>query len=610
MRGLSSAARSQSPKSMLRIYLCVVVVTALAAICSVLYTSSEVDKRSQTATEQADSAVLAAEIQTDVRAPLALLFASAYAFMSTDTSLPPQARQALLAEIMANLNTPNPVINVKFPGVIIPMSEKDTFTLQRDMDVISQKVDALYGRSDGVDLSGVTLELARAETAMDGYVETKSADSFRQMFASTVALGARLGDVGDGYAYGLRITEASLGEATAVARFTMVGALMALTVTMGVATLYVSRIIQNAFASGEAERAELRATSSSLKYRNDQLNALYNVFAEITDTLSMRYVINATLRETLRVMNASMVTLRLVRGSQLVMAGNLTADGREIADIPPVPLGEGPTGRVARRGRSMRINNNAQALVGPSIEPDNPNSGVNSGIIVPLIVGARVVGTLACWSDKDDAFAEEDERVLEMMASQVATAVLAADTTETSERRAPQDPLTGLPNRRQLNDDIAGQLAAWPDTGRRAVVAMVDIDHFKRLNDDFGHRVGDVTLQKVASVMRLSIRDADRIYRYGGEEFVVIFADAGRSEATVLADRLLKAVAETPLSGDQLEPVGPVTITAGLSLMPEHGIDFGELIELADRAMYRAKDAGRNRVMVWDGSLVTPQTAA
>jgi diguanylate cyclase (GGDEF)-like protein len=138
---------------------------------------------------------------------------------------------------------------------------------------------------------------------------------------------------------------------------------------------------------------------------------------------------------------------------------------------------------------------------------------------------------------------------------------------------------------------------------------MVDIDHFKRLNDDFGHRVGDVTLQKVASVMRLSIRDADRIYRYGGEEFVIIFADVGRSEATVLAERLLRSVAETPLSGDQLEPVGPVTITAGLALMPEHGSDFGELIELADRAMYRAKESGRNRVVVWDESIMTPQAA-
>jgi diguanylate cyclase (GGDEF)-like protein len=378
---------------------------------------------------------------------------------------------------------------------------------------------------------------------------------------------------------------------------------------MGVATLYVSRIISDAFTSGEAERKELRQTSASLKYRNDQLNALYNVFAEITDTLSMRYVISATLRETLRVMNARMVTLRLVRGNQLVVAGNLTDSGREIPDMPPVSLGEGPTGRVARRGRSMRIDRDAQSLLGPSMDPEDPDSGVSSGIIVPLIVGARIVGTLACWSQREGAFAEEDERVLEMMASQVATAVLAADTTETSERRALQDPLTGLPNRRQLTEDIGGVLSTWSENGRSAVVAMVDIDHFKRLNDDFGHRVGDVTLQKVASVMRLSIRDADRIYRYGGEEFVVIFADIGRSEATLLAERLLQAVAETPLSGDQLEPVGPVTVTAGLSLMPEHGTDMGELIELADRAMYRAKESGRNRVVVWDDSIMAPPSA-
>jgi diguanylate cyclase (GGDEF)-like protein len=258
----------------------------------------------------------------------------------------------------------------------------------------------------------------------------------------------------------------------------------------------------------------------------------------------------------------------------------------------------------------MRIGHGAQSLLGPSTDPEDPNSGVESGIIVPLIVGARVVGTLACWSRQPDAYSEDDEKVLEMMASQVATAVVAADHAETSERRAMHDPLTGLPNRRQLTEDITSQFSGLAEVGQRAAIAMIDVDHFKRLNDDFGHRVGDVTLQKVASVMRLSIRDADRIYRYGGEEFVVIFADVGRSEATILAERLLKAVSETPLSGDQLEPVGPVTITAGLSLMPEHSGDFGELIELADKAMYRAKESGRNRVVVWDESIVPMQSPA
>lgn len=135
---------------------------------------------------------------------------------------------------------------------------------------------------------------------------------------------------------------------------------------------------------------------------------------------------------------------------------------------------------------------------------------------------------------------------------------------------------------------------------RLACVAMVDIDHFKQLNDDFGHKVGDVTLQKVAAVMRQSIRDTDRIYRYGGEEFVIIFRGAGEDKAVLLAERVLRAVAETPLTGDHLEPVGPVTISAALALMPENGTDIGDLITLADRAMYRAKQPGRNRIAVWD----------
>jgi diguanylate cyclase (GGDEF)-like protein len=186
-----------------------------------------------------------------------------------------------------------------------------------------------------------------------------------------------------------------------------------------------------------------------------------------------------------------------------------------------------------------------------------------------------------------------------MMASQVATAVIAADTTDLNDHRARHDPLTGLPNRVQLADDINRDLSGVLSQGRNAVVAMADIDHFKRFNDDFGHRVGDVTLQKVASVLRNAVREGDYVYRYGGEEFVLVFADVGPAEAVALADRVRAAVASTPLSGDSLEPVGPVTISIGLSALPEHGADFATLIELADNAMYSAKELGRNRVILW-----------
>jgi diguanylate cyclase (GGDEF)-like protein len=424
------------------------------------------------------------------------------------------------------------------------------------------------------------------------------------MLSGIVTMGDSLDRLGDQLALSVAAEQAGLHTATNTARLVMVLGLLVLTGIMAMATFFVSRLISRAFTSSETERAALRETTRTLRYRNEQLSALYAVFSEITDTLSMHYVISATLRETLRVMGATMVVLRLLQGSDLVVVGNLTDAGKEVPNMGPVPLGEGPTGRVARRGRSMRIGHGAQALLGPSSDPNDPNSGVESGILVPLIVGARVVGTLACWSRTENAYTEEDEKVLEMMASQVATAVVAADHAETSERRAMHDPLTGLPNRRQLTEDINSQFSALADAGQRAAVAMIDVDHFKHLNDDFGHRVGDVSLQKIASVMRNAMREGDLIYRYGGEEFVAIFRGASGPEALIAAERLRSAVQSTPLTGDQLEPVGPVTISIGLALMPDHSIDINLLIEMADKAMYRAKEAGRNRVEVWDNEEV------
>jgi diguanylate cyclase (GGDEF)-like protein len=591
--------RPASPFNLLRVYMFVVVVSSILAVSGVLLTTARVDRQSQLATEQAAAAAAAAQINVELRDPMVALFVTALAFVHGEelASIPAAAKAYILDTIVSRPRTSSvPLTTVPLPPMTVTITDADAYTLQSGMERASSSIDALLAPMDmGVDLAPVLAERDRLESALATYIETKSAESFRDTFASGHMLGSRLSEASQSYNAALARTQDSLASSTAMARYTTVTALVTLTMTMVVATYYVGRLIQKAFRTIEAEGEELREMTATLQYRNDQLNALYNVFAEITDTLSMRYVIRATLRETLRVMHASFVTLRLLKGGQLVAAGTLADDGAEPL-LDPVPLGEGPTGRVARRGRSMRIDYGAQEQLGLSSDPDKR---VESGVIVPLIVGARIVGTLSCWSVEPKAFHEQDERVLEMMASQVATAVIAADQQEVLERRALSDPLTNLPNRRQLADDMA-EFGKWQHEGRGAVVAMMDIDHFKQLNDDFGHKVGDVTLQKVAAVMRQAIRDSDRIYRYGGEEFLIIFSGAGEDDALTLAERVLRAVSETPLTGDHLEPVGPVTLSAGLAIMPDHGSDISELIGLADRAMYRAKESGRNRIAIWD----------
>ncbi|HEU0074452.1 MAG TPA: sensor domain-containing diguanylate cyclase [Dehalococcoidia bacterium] len=608
MGTLGGALRALSPHSLLRLYLAMVVCAAALAIGAVLWATSTVDSRTREAASMANATTAASQVQAGLREPLKILIVSTYGFLLSDSGqsrLLDQQRAQIISLISASFLDPD--AEVPLPAVSIPISDREAVALQRSIDLYSAQIDELAG-FDGVDLADVATERDRLRASLDAYLDDDSISNFAAVLGGVVSLGAEIDAAQDRLSLGVTKAQVDVANATSRARLVMLLALTSLTALMGVATFFVGRLISRAFQSSETERNALREMTGALQYRNDQLNALYAVFSEITDTLSMHYVISATLRETLRVMNGTIVVLRLLQDGELVVAGNLTVEGKEIPNLPPVPLGEGPTGRVARRGRSTRIDQGAQALVGPSPVPDDPNSGVESGIIVPLIVGARVVGTLAVWARASNTFSDEDERVLEMMASQVATAVVAADHAESSERKALHDPLTGLPNRRQLSEDIANHFDKL-NGGGTAAVAMVDVDNFKAVNDEFGHRVGDISLQKIASVLRTAMRDGDLIYRYGGEEFVAIFRTATGHDALVAAERLRAAVVNTPITGDQLETVSPVTISVGLALMPDHGTDINDLIEKADRAMYRAKDAGRNRVEVWEDALGVDATA-
>lgn len=603
MGTFGGALRALSPHSLLRLYLAVVVCTAAVAIGAVLLTSSRIDSRSREASSYANAATAASQIQAGLRQPLRLMLMTLYSLSSSEQYAALSEEDRLDLFIPATAYDPASGQLKPLPDFRVPMTDRDILDLQRAVDVYSSQVDELSEVGGEVSLSPVIDQRDRLRASLAAYVDDDSATNFREILLSLVALGESLDEVGDQLALSVAAHQEAVHTATSVARVVMLVSLVAMAGTMAGATFYVGRLINRAFTSSETERKALRETTQTLQYRNDQLSALYAVFSEITDTLSMRYVINATLRETLHVMNASMVVLRLLQAGDLVEVGNLTSGGKEVQSLPTVPLGEGPTGRVARRGRSLRIGQEAQRFLGPSVDPDDPDSGVESGIIVPLIVGARVVGTLACWSKQPDAYTEEDEKVLEMMASQVATAVVAADHAETSERRALHDPLTGLPNRRQLTEDIANQFSTLAEKAVPAAVAMIDVDNFKTVNDDYGHKVGDVSLQKLASVMRNAMREGDRIYRYGGEEFVAVLTGTSGQDAIAAAERLRTAVETTPLTGDQLEPVSPITVSIGLAFLPAHGSDINDLIDMADKALYRAKQNGRNRIEVWQEDL-------
>ncbi|MGD9934147.1 MAG: diguanylate cyclase, partial [Dehalococcoidia bacterium] len=390
-------------------------------------------------------------------------------------------------------------------------------------------------------------------------------------------------------------TEAgNVQETSTRAQQLMLGLVVLAAMSVGSTTWLVSRRLAFALRAVRQERDQLEAVTAGAERRNRQFEALYQVVNEITENLNLRYVVQTTVTQSLALFAADSVVLRVLRGGSLVLEGAAPAETRDAVPAE-VPLGTGVSGRVARRGRSIQFGDR----MGLKHEVAEAPDGAVSALVVPLIVGARVVGTMELWSARAGAFGLDDERMAELMAAPVATAVAAADTHEVAQHQARHDALTGLPNRRQLEYDVltAHNLALTNATPM--AVVMIDIDNFNRFNDDFGHRVGDVTLQRVAEVLRSGIREHDRVYRYGGEEFTMVLPNVGMPAAIQLMDRIREAVGRTPLTGETLEPVGPVTISAGIAVAPEHGAAMDLLIELADRAMYEAKAAGRNRVVAY-----------
>jgi diguanylate cyclase (GGDEF)-like protein len=182
------------------------------------------------------------------------------------------------------------------------------------------------------------------------------------------------------------------------------------------------------------------------------------------------------------------------------------------------------------------------------------------------------------------------ERANDQLHAHVATIDrLRADLSE----EAARDPLTGLRNRRRFVEDLSGALERARPEHRPTAVVLLDVDHFKRINDTHGHAVGDRVLIAVAEALRRTAR-YDDVVRYGGEEFVVVLPDHDADAAAARAEQLRAACAELQLvaGGVRLR----VTLSAGVAAAPEHGLTPDDLLLTADRALYAAKEAGRDRV--------------
>jgi diguanylate cyclase (GGDEF)-like protein len=197
-------------------------------------------------------------------------------------------------------------------------------------------------------------------------------------------------------------------------------------------------------------------------------------------------------------------------------------------------------------------------------------------------------------------FPSEDRRRIRESVSHAAPVLANLRNLAVAEQRASTDALTGLPNRRHLLDTSRRMAAQASRTKSPLSVLMLDLDHFKFINDRYGHGRGDEVLSAVGQVLRQTVRESDFAGRYGGEEFLVLLPATDERGARTMAERIRLAVRTITTPGLDRQ----VTVSIGIGALPEHAVDADGLERAADRALYLAKNNGRDRVEVATACLV------
>jgi diguanylate cyclase (GGDEF)-like protein len=226
-------------------------------------------------------------------------------------------------------------------------------------------------------------------------------------------------------------------------------------------------------------------------------------------------------------------------------------------------------------------------------------AGIGPYACIPIVGRGQILGMLHLRGEafRDARATEQLKLTIERLVDQLSLSLTNIELRERLENMALRDGLTGLYNRRFLDEMLEHELAKLRRNGKRAAVLLIDVDHFKRFNDSHGHQAGDEALRRVAAALLSAVRASDVVCRYGGEEFLAFLPECDADEAMAKAEALRAAISAITLRVDG-EVVPPISASFGVAIFPDVGDNRGDLIKLADRALYRAKDTGRNRVVL------------
>jgi diguanylate cyclase (GGDEF)-like protein len=321
--------------------------------------------------------------------------------------------------------------------------------------------------------------------------------------------------------------------------------------------------------------------------RRSQLEAINVIARQTTAVLDRDELLRTVCTLILQSFPVDHVALTLVENDKLVVYAH---EGKLTPSVPvgeAIGLNEGISGRALESGRAVVVNDVAadKGYLPGFVE-------TRSEMCLPLITFGTKLGVICLESAQPDAFPEADVQPLESVADIVATAIQNANYFAQTKALANVDGLTGVYNRRFFESRISEEIERALRYQSIFSLIMVDIDHFKKLNDEFGHLLGDEVLRQVSAIFTAQLRKADTVCRYGGEEFVIVVPETTGENALAVADKLRRMVETHSFPGVPR----PVTISAGVAEFPAHGHSRDDVVKAADNALYASKQGGRNRV--------------
>jgi diguanylate cyclase (GGDEF)-like protein len=339
--------------------------------------------------------------------------------------------------------------------------------------------------------------------------------------------------------------------------------------------------------STQASMALQNARLYSLERRRaSQLEAINAIAQQTTAVLDLKELLSKVCLLIEQAFQVSHVSVLLKDEDDLVLRAS---HGKLTARVPEggrLPADSGPWGQALEAGKTL-VENNARnaAEAGLYVETESRMS-------IPLVSFGQTLGVLALDSEHPGAFHSNDTQPLESVADICANAIQNAHYVERVKQLAYLDGLTGIFNRRFFELRMAEEIerARRYDSGMGVI--MIDIDQFKRLNDEFGHLLGDEVLRQVSSILHQQLRKIDVVCRYGGEEFAILLSQTSPQHSLAVAEKLRRMVETWQFPGVPR----PVTISAGTANYPDHGTTRDELVKAADAGLYAAKQSGRNRV--------------